>query len=365
MVMADRPDVKTAPVADRRDRPARSRRVDGQRVPAGAVPAAVARRRRARAQPHDQRDARADALVHGLRDVVADRRVPLAREGARPDLGDRPAAVGRAEHVTVRRDTIAGVPGLWFRPRDIDAGTEDAVPPRRRLHRHVAEHVHVVRRAARPRDRAARSSSPTTGWRPSSRTPRRCDDALDVLAALRDATDPATGARAEILVAGDSGGGGLAGSVLYECGRRGLPVARPGCCSSRPRSACVFDEPSVTENAPYDVLPWNIPTNSYLHGLDPRDVAVSGSDVTSWPPTFIAYGGDEIFRDPIRASRRTPARRRRRHARARAAGNVPCLPGARAVGGVEPGDVRARRRVRRPHRRVSGRDSSNRAASAV
>jgi acetyl esterase/lipase len=67
-----------------------------------------------------------------------------------------------------------------------------------------------------------------------------------------------------------------------------------------PEISMVLDDPSITENAPYDVLPWNIPTNSYLHGLDPRDVAVSGTDVTSWPPTFVAYGADEIFRDPIR-----------------------------------------------------------------
>ena len=101
------------------------------------------------------------------------------------------------------------------------------------------------------------------------------------------------------LIAGDSGGGGLAGSLLYEMGARGM--RRPaGVLLFSPEISLVFDEPSVTENAPYDVLPWNIPTNSYLHGLDPRDVAVSGSDVTAWPPTFIAYGGDEIFRDPIR-----------------------------------------------------------------
>ena len=27
---------------------------------------------------------------------------------------------------------------------------------------------------------------------------------------------------------------------------------------------------------------------------------MSGADVHKWPPTFIAYGGDGIFRDPIR-----------------------------------------------------------------
>ena len=29
-----------------------------------------------------------------------------------------------------------------------------------------------------------------------------------------------------------------------------------------------LDEPSITENAEHDILPWNIPTASYLHGDD-------------------------------------------------------------------------------------------------
>jgi acetyl esterase/lipase len=125
--------------------------------------------------------------------------------------------------------------------------------------------------------------------------PAALDDALDVLTALseRDGTD------VPLFLAGDSGGGGLAGSVLYECATRRIPMPA-GVLLFSPEISLLLDEPSVTENASRDVLPWNVPTNSYLHGLDPRDVAVSGSDVTKWPPTFIAFGGDEIFRDPIR-----------------------------------------------------------------
>ena len=55
-----------------------------------------------------------------------------------------------------------------------------------------------------------------------------------------------------------------------------------------PEISLTLDLPSVTANAPYDVLPWNIPTTSYLHGLDARDAEVSGLDVATWPPTFIA-----------------------------------------------------------------------------
>jgi acetyl esterase/lipase len=125
--------------------------------------------------------------------------------------------------------------------------------------------------------------------------PAGLDDALAVLAAIH-----ADEADAKVLVAGDSGGGGLAASVLYEGGQRGLPDLA-GALLFSPEISLSLDLPSVTENAPFDVLPWNIPTTSYLHGVDPRDVAVSGSDVSHWPPTFIAYGGDEMFRDANRA----------------------------------------------------------------
>jgi monoterpene epsilon-lactone hydrolase len=51
------------------------------------------------------------------------------------------------------------------------------------------------------------------------------------------------------------------------------------------------------------VLPWNIPVNSYLHGIDPFDerVDVLLDDLSEWPPTLLVYGGDEMFRDAIRA----------------------------------------------------------------
>ena len=203
-----------------------------------------------------------------------------------------------AEHVTVRRDTIAGVPGLWFRPQPVNVGTK-------MLYLHGGGYIgtspNMYTLFAARLARATRCEIFVADYRlaPEFPYPAALHDALDVLAALHGTTNPATGAPAEIFVAGDSGGGGLAGSVLYECGSRGLPVPA-GVLLFSPEISLQLDEPSVTDNAPYDVLPWNIPTNSYLHGIDPRDVAVSGADVHKWPPTFIAYGGDEIFRDPIR-----------------------------------------------------------------
>ena len=63
-----------------------------------------------------------------------------------------------------------------------------------------------------------------------------------------------------------------------------------------------LDHASVTDNAPKDILPWNIPVTSYLHGVQPGDARVSAvfADPAWFPPTFVASGGDEMFRDGIR-----------------------------------------------------------------
>ena len=63
-----------------------------------------------------------------------------------------------------------------------------------------------------------------------------------------------------------------------------------------------LDEPSLTENADRDILPWNIPTAAYLHGRDAGSPWVDAldQDVSKWPPTLVIFGDDEMFRDPIR-----------------------------------------------------------------
>jgi acetyl esterase/lipase len=198
------------------------------------------------------------------------------------------------QDVATASGTVGGVPGLWLRPRD-------ATPRAKILYLHGGGYIgtspNMYTAFGGHLARATRCEIFIADYRlaPEFPYPAALDDALDVLAALyeKDGTD------VPLFLAGDSGGGGLAGSVLYECGVRGLPVP-DGVLLFSPEISLLLDEPSVTENAALDVLPWNVPTNSYLHGVDPTNVAVSGSDVSRWPPTFISYGGDEIFRDPIR-----------------------------------------------------------------
>jgi acetyl esterase/lipase len=104
-----------------------------------------------------------------------------------------------------------------------------------------------------------------------------------------------------LFVAGDSGGGGLATSLLLDSAAHHLP--RPaGVLLFSPEVDLALDEPSVTENASSDILPWNIPVGPYLHGIDPHNKFVSAvyADLHRYPPTFVAFGDEEMFRDPIR-----------------------------------------------------------------
>ncbi|MGD8316880.1 MAG: alpha/beta hydrolase [Myxococcales bacterium] len=104
-----------------------------------------------------------------------------------------------------------------------------------------------------------------------------------------------------LFLAGDSGGGGLVTTLMLDARADHLPDPARLLLFS-PEVSLTLDEPSVTANASSDVLPWNIPVQPYLHGIDSRDrrVSVLNADVSNFPPTFLAYGGQEIFRDAIR-----------------------------------------------------------------
>jgi monoterpene epsilon-lactone hydrolase len=109
------------------------------------------------------------------------------------------------------------------------------------------------------------------------------------------------GSLPRLILAGDSGGGGLVGTVLQRI--RKSSQRRPAAVLLfSPEVSLTLSEDSIIDNAPLDILPWNIPVNSYLHGIDPDDhrVDVLLDDLSGWPPTFLVYGADEIFRDAIR-----------------------------------------------------------------
>jgi monoterpene epsilon-lactone hydrolase len=105
-----------------------------------------------------------------------------------------------------------------------------------------------------------------------------------------------------IFLAGDSGGGGLATTLLLEPLAHVLPVRPAGLVLFSPEVDLRLDEPSITENAERDILPWNIPTAAYLHGFDAtsKEVSPLTADLSGFPPTCVTWGEDEMFRDPIR-----------------------------------------------------------------
>jgi acetyl esterase/lipase len=202
-----------------------------------------------------------------------------------------------AQGVSMTADVVGGVPGLWFRVREADAAG-------RLVYLHGGGYIgtsptmYAVFMAHLARVTGCEVFAADYRLAPEFPYPAATDDVVAVIKALSD--DPASAG--PLFIAGDSGGGGLAGSVLNACMAHGTRCPDAVVLFS-PEVSLALKEPSVASNAALDILPWNVPSNPYLHGVDPEDAGVSilGQDLSQWPPTFVAYGRDEIFRDAIRS----------------------------------------------------------------
>lgn len=207
-----------------------------------------------------------------------------------------PPYVKLRDHVQLVADVQGGVPGLWVRP----AGDEP--PAATILYLHGGGYI-----GTSPTMYTAFVSALVKGTgcevfvadyrlAPEFPYPAGLDDARATYDALleRTGTD-------RLIVAGDSGGGGLATSLVEDLVAAGRP-APFGLVLFSPEIDLDLDDPSVTENASHDILPWNIPVTPYLHGVEPADGRVSASraDVSGYPPTIVAFGDREMFRDGIR-----------------------------------------------------------------
>jgi epsilon-lactone hydrolase len=202
----------------------------------------------------------------------------------------------RTTDIVSQVDAVAGVPGIWYRPRN------------RRV-RGTILYLHgggYIGTSPRMYGLFVAWLSRLTGCEifvadlrlaPEFPFPADLEDAVLVLEALL-----ANGVEASrLFVAGDSSGGGLVSSLVYTMiSTSHRPIA--GVVLFSPELDLVLNEPSITQNAARDILPWNIPTAAYLHGRDPGSGSVSAvdQDVSHWPPTFVSFGGDEMFRDSIR-----------------------------------------------------------------
>jgi epsilon-lactone hydrolase len=128
--------------------------------------------------------------------------------------------------------------------------------------------------------------------------PAGAEDAAAAYAALEDCGIPS----GRIFLSGDSGGGGLANTLLLSCPEHLSRVRPAGLVLFSPEVDLRLDEPSVTENAKDDILPWNIPTSAYVRGVDLSSHSLSPltADLSDFPPTWVSWGAEEMFRDPIR-----------------------------------------------------------------
>ena len=126
--------------------------------------------------------------------------------------------------------------------------------------------------------------------------PAGLEDAIRVFEGLLDhGVDPD-----RLIVAGDSGGGGLATSLFEDV--RAIHLPEPaGAVLLSPEVDLAMTSGSIVENASKDVLPADIPVRPYLADHDATDPRVSAvyADLSRFPPTYIAYGSNEMFRDQI------------------------------------------------------------------
>ncbi len=203
-------------------------------------------------------------------------------------------------------DEVGNVPGVWFRPsRDSDEEPADdhARWPGTIIYLHgggyigTSPRMYSVFMAHLARVTGCAVFAVDYRLAPEFPFPAAVDDVVSVIDDLRR-----HGLRCDqLFIAGDSGGGGLLGTVLHRM--RKYDLGQPaGALLFSPEVSLTLSEDSITENAAFDVLPWNIPVNPYLHGVEPDDERVDAlfDDIAGWPPTFLVYGGDEMFRDAIR-----------------------------------------------------------------
>lgn len=202
--------------------------------------------------------------------------------------------------VTTRDATIAGVPCTWYEP---PAAADGGGPAGTILYLHGGGYIgtsptmYAVYVASLARATGCRVVVPDYRMAPEFPFPAGARDVMAVYEALLIEGHEA----GRILLAGDSGGGGLVCSVLHALQLAEVP-GPAGVLLASPEVDLRFDRPSIRENASRDILPWNIPTTAYLRGLDPTDGAVDpiDADVSAWPPVFVVWGTEEMLRDQIR-----------------------------------------------------------------
>lgn len=220
-----------------------------------------------------------------------------------------PPFIALTDGVEITADTVGGVPGLWCRAKaSSDAYVDDPADKQEIgatiLYLHGGGYIGtspiMYSAFAASLVKATGNEVFIADYRmaPEFPFPAGVLDAADVFRGLLDrGVSPD-----HLVVAGDSGGGGLAASLVSYLHAHDLPMPAAVALFS-PEVDLDLDHPSVTENAHLDILPWNVPVTPYLQGVQPNDARVSivdDPDPDWFPPTFVCWGADEMFRDGIR-----------------------------------------------------------------
>ena len=221
-----------------------------------------------------------------------------------------PPFVGRTEGVEIVADTVGGIDGVWCRAKASSDAYVDQPADKQQIGATIL-YLHgggFIGTSPIMYSAFAAALVRITGYEvfiadyrmaPEFPFPSAVYDAADAYRGLLDrGVDPA-----HLVVAGDSGGGGLAASLLSYLKEHDLPAPAAAALFS-PEIDMNLSHPSIFDNADLDILPWNVPVAPYLQGVAPDDKRVSAvhaePDPDWWPPTFLCWGGDEMFRDGIR-----------------------------------------------------------------
>lgn len=220
-----------------------------------------------------------------------------------------PPVVGFFGGVEIESDVVGGQEGIWCREKKEVAARagadEDRAHDKTVLYLHgggyfgTTPNMYTMFAAALVRLTGCQVFIPDYRMAPEFPFPAALHDAADAYQGLLDRGIPED----KLIIAGDSGGGGLATSLVVYLQQQGL---------SKPAALVLFSpevdldlaHDSVMDNASKDVLPWNIPVTFYLRGVQPNDGRVSvvyTKPGPEWfPPTFVCWGEEEMFRDGIR-----------------------------------------------------------------
>ncbi|MEE4025332.1 alpha/beta hydrolase [Gordonia sp. PKS22-38] len=222
-----------------------------------------------------------------------------------------PPFIALSDGVEITSDTVGGVPGLWCRAKaSSDAYVDDADDKQAIgatiLYLHGGGYI-----GTSPIMYTAFAAALVkhTGYEVFIADYRMAPEfpfpagVLDAAAVYRGLLERGV-APSHLVVAGDSGGGGLATSLMSQLQAEAMPKPAAVALFS-PEVDLDLDRPSITDNAQLDILPWNVPVAPYLHGVQPNDSRVSAVyaelDPDWFPPTFVCWGADEMFRDGIQA----------------------------------------------------------------